>query len=279
MNTKSFNTYHFIRHLRQQAPIVHCYTNVVTVNQVANALLAIGAKPIMSRDEEEFLQIAQISRAFYLNIGMLKRVEVPIMLAAIEVHSSLGHPIVFDPVGVGASSLRTEVALDILASGKITAIRGNASEIRFLLGKGGISGGVDVSFEDESDNYRESIVTLAQEAAQKWHVLVAISGPIDVVHDGTSGYAISNGHEMMKYITGTGCQLTGLIGAFLSLHKNMEAVVNAVVAYDLAGEIAHARLLEGEGPGAMQVRLFDALYYLDDGQLAQRGQVSFIQSM
>lgn len=279
MNTKSFNMYHFIHHLRQDAPIVHCYTNMVTVNQVANALLAIGAKPIMSVEAEEFSQIAQISQAFYLNIGTLKRAEVSIMLAAIEVHSALGHPIVFDPVGVGASSLRTDVALEILASDKITAIRGNASEIRFLLGQEGRSSGVDVSSEDESDNYLEKVLTLAQEAAQKWHTFVSISGPIDVVHDGQQAYVINNGHEMMKYITGTGCQLTSLLGAFLSIQKSIEAVVNAVVAYDLAGEIAHASLLEREGPGTMQVRLFDALYYLDDAQIVQRGQVSLIESM
>lgn len=265
MDTRNHNYPHLIADLRQQAPIVHCFTNMVTVNQVANALLAIGAKPIMSVDAEEFSHIAQISQVFYLNIGTLKRAEVPTMLRAIEAHQVLGHPIVFDPVGVGASSLRTEVALELLASGGITAIRGNASEIHFLLGHEGVSAGVDVSPEDSSR--LESLVALAQEAAEKWQVLVALSGPVDVLHDGHQAYTIANGHEMMKYITGTGCQLTGILGAFLALDKTVHSARKAISAYDIAGQIGYEHLTSYEGPASLQVRLLDALYHMTDAMV------------
>lgn len=279
MNTTSCKTRSLISKLRQQAPIVHCFTNMVTVNQVANALLAIGAKPIMSVDAEEFSHIAQISQAFYLNIGTLKREEVATMLAGLEAHHALGHPIVLDPVGAGASSLRTEVALDLLASGKITALRGNASEIQFLLGQGGTSAGVDVSPAEDYDHSWERVVALAGEAAQKWQILVAISGPVDIIHDGQNAYTIANGHEMMKYITGTGCQLTGVIGAFLAVQRDIDSLVTAVSAYDVAGEIGHSQLGRYEGPASLQVRLLDALYHMTDALLLEHSHCELWERM
>lgn len=257
--------------VRKQAPIIHCYTNMVTVNQVANALLAIGAKPIMSQAPQECQTIASISQALYVNIGTLSYDDQEAMLQAVQIHGQLGHPIVLDPVGAGASDMRTHLALQLLGTGYIRAVRGNVSEIKHLLGWGTVSAGVDVTDQDASHQVQGEALEAARALAQRFHTLVAISGAQDIIHDGQMGYIVSNGHEMMKYVTGTGCQLTAVITAFLAIEPTVSALLKGLVVYDLAGQIGVSQLGGHRGPGSLQVAIFDALYHMTDSMVDDLG--------
>lgn len=251
-----------LANVRAKHPLVHNITNYVTVHDVANIILACGGSPIMSDEPEDVVDITAICDALNINIGTLNKNSIDAMFAAGEKAASLGHALLLDPVGAGASKLRTTTALELLASFKFTAIRGNISEISTLASGTGTTRGVDADAADAvTDGNIESKAALAKAFAAKTGAVIAITGAIDLVADATRCCAIRNGTARMGGITGTGCQLSGMSAAFLAANKEtpFEAMAAAICAMGLAGEIAEKALLPGEGSATFGNRIIDAI--------------------
>lgn len=262
--------------VRATTPLVHNITNYVTVNDCANALLAIGASPIMSDEPNDVGDIASICGGLTLNIGTLNLRSVEGMFVAGETASKLGHPIVLDPVGAGASELRTRTAGDLLDKLSVSVIRGNMSEVKALAGGAATTRGVDVCPDDAvtEDNLAAS-VAFARDFAAKTGAVVAITGAIDIVADAERAYAIRNGSPLMGRITGAGCMLSCLCTAYAVANPaaSLNAVVAAVAGMGLAGQIAQGRMSGYDGNGSFRTYLLDALYNLDGDALEQGARV------
>lgn len=264
------NTY--FENVKQKNPLIHNITNYVTVNDCANVLLACGASPIMSDDIEEVAEITTICNGLNINIGTLNQRTIPAMFEAGNKANSLGHPIVLDPVGAGASNLRTRTAAGLIDKVKFTVIRGNVSEIKTLAQGNTFTRGVDADISDvvTMDNLNQAIL-LAKDFAKKTGAVIAITGAIDIVADDKKAYAIYNGHPMMSSITGTGCQLSAIICAFVAANMDniLEATVAAVCTMGVAGEIAYQRLSEMDGNATYRNYIIDIINKFD-GELLDK---------
>ena len=261
------------RAVRERRPLVHCITNYVTVNDCANALLAVGAAPVMADDIEEVAEIAGLAQAVVLNIGTLNRRTLASMVAAGQRASALGRPVVLDPVGAGASRLRTEAAWALLSDVRVSVVRGNLSEVKALLGGPATTRGVDAAEEDVRGEGVSGAAAAANALAQRSGAIVAVTGATDVVADGRPGHtlAVRNGHPLLARMTGSGCMLTAVAGAFcaVALEQIFRAVAAALGVMGLAGEQAAVRAeREGGGTGSFRVWLMDALSRMDDAALA-----------
>lgn len=254
--------------IRQNNPLIHNITNIVVANYVANGLLAIGSSPIMADAEEEMAELAQFSSALVINIGTLDAFKVKAMIAAGKAANQMGIPVVLDPVGVGATNYRKQVTTDLLSQIKFTAIRGNAGEIAQLAGIDWVAKGVDAG-QGEGD-----IAQIANLAAKRHQCVVAVSGEIDYISDGCQLAMIHNGTKMFPKITGSGCLLGAVIGAFLSVGspRYFDSVVQACTAYAVAGELA-AKPLSPTKYGQFYTALLDQLGELNDQQVAQHANV------
>lgn len=256
--------------VRKTGPLVHNITNYVTVNDCANILLACGGSPIMADDVEEAAEISSICGGLNINIGTLNARTIPAMHVAGKKANELGHPVVLDPVGAGASTLRTKTANDLIREIKFTVIRGNSSEIKTLALGAGTTRGVDADIADSvtKDNL-ERTVAFAKEFAKKTGAVVAITGAIDIVADDKKAYCIFNGHPMMSSITGTGCQLSALTAAYVTANPDtpLEAAAAAVCAMGICGEKAYNRLSEEDGNATYRNYIIDAVYHLDGKEL------------
>ena len=254
------------------APLIHCITNYVTVNDVANVLLAAGARPIMADDPEEVEEITELCAGLCINIGTLNARTIPAMTAAGRRAHALGRPVVLDPVGAGASRLRTETARDILCEVKPTAVRGNISEIRALAMGTGAAAGVDAAAADAvtEENLAEAAAFMRAFAAEH-HCIAAVTGAIDIVTDGAACYAVRNGRPEMSRVTGTGCQLSALTAAALAAasEEPLTAVLAVVVMMGVAGEIAWERMGSRDGNAAYRAKIIDAVYRRDEETLAR----------
>ena len=207
--------------VRAKSPLVHNITNYVTVNDCANIVLACGASPIMADDAAEVEDITSLCAGLNLNIGTLNSRTIPSMLLAGHTANRLGRPVVLDPVGAGASHLRTETALRLLREVKFTVIRGNISEIRTLAAGSGTTKGVDADAADKvTDETLDKTVAFAKAFAARTGAVVAVTGAIDIVADGERAFCIRNGHPMMSAVTGTGCQLSALTAAFCAANPD-----------------------------------------------------------
>ena len=261
----------YLEDVRKNKPLVHNITNYVTANGVANTLLACGASPIMADDAEEVAQICSICSALNLNIGTLNARTIKSMLIAAKTANKNSIPVVLDPVGVGASDLRTKTALQIIDSVKIDIIKGNYSEIKVLANAAhSASRGVDVSESDAKDALNVAkVAAFAKDLSKKRGFIVVVTGKTDIVADSQTAYAIYNGRPEMGRITGTGCQLSGMLAAFLAANKNepLLAAVAAVATMGVAGEIAHANLQDGDGNMAYAVKIIDAIYNMSAKEL------------
>lgn len=261
-----------LERVRQTSPLIHCITNYVTVNDVANLLLACGGSPIMSDDEEEVEEITALCGGLNLNIGTLNRRTIPSMFRAGRRANELCRPVVLDPVGAGASALRTNTARQLLEKVRFTAVRGNISEVRALASGHGGTRGVDADVADAvtPDNLGESIAFVTA-MARSIGAVVAVTGATDLVTDGKTCYILRNGRPEMGSITGTGCQLSALTAAFLAANPDrmLEAAAAAVCAMGVAGELAWKRLQPGEGNIAYRGRIIDAIYHMDGITLDQ----------
>lgn len=263
-----------IKNVRDTVPLVHNITNYVTVNDVANILLACGGSPIMADDAEEAAEITSICGGLNINIGTLNARTIESMLLAGKRANELGHVTVLDPVGAGASRLRTETAMRLLEEVRFSVIRGNVSELKTLWGKGGTTKGVDADIADRvtEENLGE-MVQFAKGLSRKTGAVIAMTGAIDIVAHGEKAYAIRNGNALMSKITGTGCMLSGVVAAYCVANSEnlLDATAAAVAAMGLCGEIGFERLTETEWSGTSSYRTYmiDAMSLMSDGILEE----------
>ncbi len=236
--------------VKEKTPLVHSITNYVTVNDCANIILACGGSPIMADDIAEVSDITSICSSLVINIGTLNERTIASMLTAGKRANELGHPVILDPVGAGASSLRNETALKLLKQIKFSVIRGNISEIKFLALQNANTQGVDASAADAVtlDNL-DSVINFAKDFSKSTGAVIAITGAIDIVANSDKAYVIKNGHALMSRVTGTGCMLTAVIGSYIGANADnvLDATAAAVTAMGLCGELAYQRLHEIDG--------------------------------
>jgi hydroxyethylthiazole kinase len=261
----------YLSNVRKNQPLIHNITNYVTVNDVANSLLASGAAPIMSDDLAEVAEITTICGGLNLNIGTLNSRTIPAMFAAGKKANALQHPVLLDPVGVGASSLRTQTAQQLLDEVDFAVIRGNISEIKLLAKGTGRVRGVDAAKSDAiTANNVEAVVTFAKEFSQKTGAIIVITGPTDIVAFKEQAAVITNGNKTMATITGSGCMLSGLLTAFVTANPDEQfmASVAGVCFMGLAGEKAEGKRIRKEaGNASFRNYLIDALGQITAGEL------------
>ena len=250
--TQALNT------VRQHKPLVVNITNYVVMNNTANALLAIGASPIMAHSTQEMAEMMSFAGALVINIGTLDSQWVARMLFAVEQANTQDKVVVLDPVGCGASALRTHTSRQIAGLADKLIIRGNASEIIALAGAQAQSKGVDAL--DNSD----AALSAAQYLIAEYGANVVISGQHDYIVTRDQIVRLSNGHPMMPYVTGMGCSLSALTGAFAAVGDTTGLAATAILG--VAGEIA---ALRAQGPGSLQTSIIDALYRMDASTLTQ----------
>ncbi|MFI2741138.1 hydroxyethylthiazole kinase [Zhouia sp. PK063] len=244
-----------LQQLRSTAPLVHNITNYVVMNTTANALLSIGASPVMAHAVEEMENMVAIAGALVINIGTLNTPWVEGMLTAGKAAHKKGIPIVLDPVGAGATQYRTETCWKIINQCKPTIIRGNSSEIMALLHADIQTKGVD------STTTSEDALGAAQQLAKETHAVIVISGATDYITDGVHTITIKNGHELMPKVTGLGCTASAICGAFAASNNNvLNACAAAMAVMGIAGEVAAQK---SNGPGSLQMNFLDTLYLLD----------------
>lgn len=245
--------------IRQKSPLVHNITNYVVMNNTANALLAIGASPVMAHAINEVEEMVAIASSLVINIGTLSDDWIKAMLLAGKIANKKGISVILDPVGAGATSYRTETSLMIIKECKPSVIRGNASEIMALVNSQNITKGVD------SIASSDSAIDAAKLLAKKNGTIVVISGPTDYITDGEQIAEIKNGSVMMTRVTGLGCTATAIIGAFVAVNSNFfEASTHAMAIMGIAGELA---ALKSEGTGTMQLHFLDELYKMSDSTI------------
>jgi len=250
-----------LRGVRERKPLVHNITNYVVMNYTANALLACGASPVMAHAAEEVEEMVSLAGALVLNIGTLSPPWIEAMLKAGKRANALHVPVILDPVGAGATRLRTDSAKRLIEGLSIQVIRGNASEILSLGGEKSGSRTKGVDSVHTVDQAAETAMALAKEL----RTTLAITGAVDLITDGERVCRVMNGHEMMGRVTGTGCTATVIIGAFLAVDPNpLEAATTGLSFFGLAGEKAAAKTL---APGSFQIALLDALYEMKEEEL------------
>jgi hydroxyethylthiazole kinase len=252
--------------IRERKPLVHNITNYVVMNETANAILALGALPVMAHAKDEVREMVGLAGALVLNIGTLSEDWIEAMLLAGTAANENGVPVVLDPVGVGATAYRTDTARRILAAVDVAVLRGNAGEVATLVGVEAEVRGV------ESVGVAGDPAELAQQAARTLGLVASVTGPVDHISDGERSAAVGNGNPLLASITGTGCMSTAITGCFLAAKDDrFEAAVEALVAFGVAGEDA---AVDAKGPGSFHVNLYDALAALDPATLSERAKVS-----
>ncbi len=261
-----------LRNVREKMPLIHNITNYVTVNDCANILLACGGSPIMADDKNEVAEITSVCGGLNINIGTLNERTIKAMLTAGKKANELGHPVVLDPVGAGASALRTNTANKLIEEVEFTVIRGNISEIKTLAGRYSATQGVDANVADKvTDNNLDSAIAFVKTFAKKTGAVIAVTGEIDIVCNSEKAYVIRNGHSMMSSVTGTGCMLSALTTAYVTANPDivLEATAAAVCAMGLAGEIAYARVNSLDGNASYRGYIIDAIFNMTPEQLKQ----------
>jgi len=261
-------TENFLR-IKDKKPLIHHITNYVTVNECANITLAIGASPVMAEDINEVEEMVSFAAALVLNMGTLNSRTIESMLAAGKKARQMGIPVIFDPVGVGATKLRRMTADKIIREVCPSVIRGNMSEIKIIAGFQANIKGVDsvASVEDGEQ--------VAQELSQKLAAVIAITGQRDIIAQGDKIVRIDNGHPMLSQVTGTGCMATSLIGCFCgAIDDCFTGAVAGIMTMGLAGELAQRSLQAGEGIGTFRMRLFDAVSTMTPEIFMTAGKVS-----
>lgn len=253
--------------IQKDRPLVHCITNIVTVNDCANILLAAGASPTMAHHPLEVAEVTAGCKSLVCNMGATESIEA--MMTAGLCSKEMAHPIILDPVGVAGSVYRRERALEFIAKINPSCIRGNYSEIKALALNENTAGGVDVSeMELLGTSEKESMARLVRILAKEHETIVIASGEIDFVSDGANVYEIHNGSRTMSKITGCGCMLSALLGAFLAVECSVESAVVACVVMGICGEEAEKQTKERNG-GTMTFRN----YLIDEVSLFERKNI------
>ena len=241
--------------------LVHSITNYVTVNDCANIILASGASPIMADDINEVSEITSICSSLVINIGTLNERTIESMIAAGKKANKLGHPVILDPVGAGASKLRTETVFRLLKEIKFSVIRGNISEIKTVHKGSGTTKGVDADENDiTTESNLEETIAFAKNLSKNTGAIIAITGAIDIIASSDKAYIVRNGHPLMSKVTGTGCMLSAVIGSYAGSNYDniLDATACAVAAMGLCGEMAHFKMLENdEGTSSYRNHIID----------------------
>ena len=267
MSQASVDVSGIIARVRSSKPLVHHITNFVTINGVANITLCVGGLPVMAQAKEEVEEMVEAASALVLNLGTLWPEQVEAMLMAGRRANQRNIPVVLDPVGVGATQLRTRSARRLLQELSIAIVRGNAAEIASLAGAEAEISGV------ESVSVGGNVVAIAREFAAEEHCVAVVTGAVDMVTDGVRLARVANGHRMMSTVTGTGCMATAVIGACAAVEGDaVVAATAALAAYGLAGELAAER---SRGPGTFEVHLYDALAGLTEDEMRTGVRISY----
>ncbi|PHR26810.1 MAG: hydroxyethylthiazole kinase [Desulfotalea sp.] len=259
MSNLAAQTAENLSRIRLNKPLIHNITNFVVMNYTANVLLATGASPVMAHAINEVEEMVGFAGSLVLNIGTLTDSWVDSMVKAGQKAAELNIPVILDPVGAGATQLRTDAAKRILHETNVQVLRGNSSEILALAGSDSHSRGVDAG------NSVEEAAGAAKYLSKELGTTLAITGPVDLITDGTRVVEVANGHELMPYVTGMGCSATAVIGAFSAVEKDMVvAAAGALAFFGLAGELAAGK---AGGPGTFMIELLDALYNMSPEEL------------
>ncbi|HBR01371.1 MAG TPA: hydroxyethylthiazole kinase [Ruminiclostridium sp.] len=247
-----------LKNVQEKTPLVHCITNYVTVNDVANVLLACGGSPIMADDINDAEDITSICNALVINIGTLNERTIATMLNTGKKANALSHPAVLDPVGAGASALRTSAAFKLLETVNFSVIRGNISEIKTISHGSGTTKGVDADVSDAiTEKNLDEAISFAKKLSARTDSIIVITGAIDIVADAQKAYIVRNGHPLMSKVSGTGCMLTAIIAAYCAANSDnmLEAAAAAVCVMGLSGEMAYDRLIRTDG-GTSSYRIY-----------------------
>lgn len=265
MKLAASDIYQSVEEIRAKSPLIHNITNYVVMNNTANALLAIGASPVMIHAEEEVEDMVAIASALVINIGTISTPWVRGMFKALAKAQSRGIPVVIDPVGAGATPYRTATVHDLIRAGQPTILRGNASEILALMDDRLKTKGVDSTAASNEALYA------AQSISKTCQCTVCVSGAVDYVVEGKRLVKVANGHPMMPKVTGLGCTASALCGAFAAVDQDsLTAAAKAMAVMGIAGEIAAEK---SPGPGSLQMHLIDALYRLTKEDIERRLKV------
>ena len=268
----------YLDEVRKKAPLIHNITNYVTINDVANMVLACGASPIMSDEPEDVAEITAICGGLNINIGTLNKRSIESMFTAGSMQKAgkksneLYHKVLLDPVGAGSSSFRTEAALNLIRDIQFDVIRGNISEIKTLAAGHGTTSGVDADEADTlTEQNLEKMIPFIKDFSRRTGSVIAVTGGIDLVSDAKRCFVIRNGRPEMGRITGTGCQLSGMMTAFLAANpeNNLEAAAAAVCAMGLAGETGWKYMQPGDGNATYRNRIIDAIYNMEGKELEE----------
>lgn len=267
--------------LKAKKPLVHSITNYVTVNDCANILLAIGASPIMADDLREAADITSIASSLVINIGTLNEITIESMIASGKKANEVGIPVVLDPVGAGASQFRNETVKRILEEVKISVLRGNMSEAKFIAGLENEMKGVDASEEDLKSGNDEGL-RVAKKLAQRFECNVAITGVCDIISDGEKAVVLENGTKMLSSVTGTGCMTTALVGAYLGACETSEdyftAAAAGIMSMGICGEIAEEKA-GSIGLGSFHMAIIDAVSNLNGSAVEERARIQYLDTL
>lgn len=274
-------TSNWISRIRAAKPLIECLTNDVTITDVANTILDVGASPVMGVAEAEIPGLVKAASAVVINIGTFSAELEERYLLALKVAHEFGKPVVFDPVGAGATDYRTDITKNLLQAHPIAIIRGNASEIKALLKGRGSTVGVEAADDDViNDSMLVAQAEIARNVAKTYRCVVSMSGQIDVICDSCNAYACRNGVPWLCSVTGTGCSLTGLLAAFAAVatrQELLEAATFGTAMMGVAGELAFNRTAN-LGLGSFHVALHDELSMMTDLRLEQLAKLQPIQA-
>ena len=273
-----------LKEVREKNPLTHCITNFVTVNDCANAVLAIGASPIMAEDIDEVEEIVNIANALVVNIGTLNHQQIESMKVSSAQANKTNTPITLDPVGVGVSKLRNETTIDLIKNYNPAVIRGNITEIKSIsqlfniIDETNTAKGVDACDDDViTQNNLKANGEIIRKTAEKLNTVILASGPIDILSDGKTTIAIYGGDEMMPLITGSGCMLSAIVGGCVGATTPFEGSLLAILAMNKAGEKARAKVDESNsGTGSFRTFLIDALYNTDAEELKSESKIEIL---
>jgi hydroxyethylthiazole kinase len=266
MPTIDLKPFTLLARVRAQSPVVHHLTNWVTIYDCAQVVKVLGASPVMAHAKEEVQEMVRLAGALVLNIGTLTVEMVIAMKLAAQAANARGIPVILDVCGAGATSLRDRKCFELLDEVRIDLIKGNASEVARISGaqvytKGVDAGRVEVDLEEA-----------ARSLALRGNHTVVVTGPEDLVVDGSRRFIVKNGHPLMSRVVGTGCMAASVIGAFAAIEPDLaQAAAAGLVCFNVAGEMAAAL---ASRPGSFKVKLFDCLDELDETTLGARQQVT-----
>lgn len=273
-----------LKDIKEKNALTHCITNSVTINDCANAVLAIGGSPFMAEDAEELEEVVTIADVLVINIGKLSKNQIESMKISAKTANATNTPIILDPVGVGVTQLRNRTTLDLIENYDITAIRGNISEIKAIaklvgvLDESNTAKGVDVNIDDiiTEENLKANGDVIC-ELANKLNTVILASGPIDILSDGKTTVAIDNGDDMMPLITGSGCMLSSIVGSCIGGSNPFDGSLVAILAMNIAGEKARAKVEQkNEGTGSFRAYLIDYLYKTDSETLINESNIKIL---